>query len=455
VKVKVLEKRSIIPLDKNEGVYIRNLNSGEVRLHMGSSILLEPDEELWEKEMQENIEKLYLAELNMTKRNKSRVIAFKCPFNSVMQIYNLKLKENRIVLGPNLAILKPEEEFTLVKLSGKTPKIENCVHTLYLKLGPIFSSDEILVETEDHTRLIMKIAYNWKFDIKNNEKEALKIFSVRDFIGDMCSNLASKIRSYIATIKFEDFHKNSDLYIKKSVFGEKEGVLQESTSFADCNLLINNVDIKSITPCDPNTRLLLQKSVSLAIELATNTIEQEYTILLKTKEQEFKGELEKLKITNEINFLNKNIELNKLMVESNIIEKTGLSRAQAQARKEASSIESKSQVILAEKERDANEIEVNYEISKMKKMNDNEYLKKSEEQRLTLKQEVEKNKVESSKFSEICKAIGPETLVEIAKAGPELQAKLLSGLNLSGYILTNGNNPINLFNVANNMVKNE
>ena len=41
----------------------------------------------------------------------------------------------------------------------------------------------------------------------------------------------------------------------------------------------------------------------------------------------------------------------------------------------------------------------------------------------------------------------------MARAGPELQAKLLSGLNLQGYILTDGNNPISLFNVANNLVK--
>jgi major vault protein len=77
----------------------------------------------------------------------------------------------------------------------------------------------------------------------------------------------------------------------------------------------------------------------------------------------------------------------------------------------------------------------------------------SEDQRLELKKTLETNKIEANKFENIVKAIGPETLVEISKAGPELQAKLLGGLNLSGYILTDGNNPINLFNVANNIVK--
>lgn len=44
--------------------------------------------------------------------------------------------------------------------------------------------------------------------------------------------------------------------------------------------------------------------------------------------------------------------------------------------------------------------------------------------------------------------IGKETMVKMAEAGPEHQAELLSALGLSGYIMTDGNNPINLFNTA-------
>ena len=75
-----------------------------------------------------------------------------------------------------------------------------------------------------------------------------------------------------------------------------------------------------------------------------------------------------------------------------------------------------------------------------------------EEQRIQIKEMSEKNSIEAEKFSEIIKAIGPDTLIEITKAGPELQQKLLKGLNLNGYIVTDGNNPINLFKVADNLV---
>lgn len=50
-------------------------------------------------------------------------------------------------------------------------------------------------------------------------------------------------------------------------------------------------------------------------------------------------------------------------------------------------------------------------------------------------------------------AIGQDTLVEIAKAGPETQAELLKSIGMSGYMFMDSQNPINLFTTANGMVK--
>lgn len=38
--------------------------------------------------------------------------------------------------------------------------------------------------------------------------------------------------------------------------------------------------------------------------------------------------------------------------------------------------------------------------------------------------------------SQAVKALGPDTLLEIAKAGPATQAALLEGLGLKGYLIT-------------------
>lgn len=49
-------------------------------------------------------------------------------------------------------------------------------------------------------------------------------------------------------------------------------------------------------------------------------------------------------------------------------------------------------------------------------------------------------------------AIGQDTIVEMARAGPEMQSQLLKGLGLKGFVVMDGKNPVNLFNTANGML---
>ena len=49
VQVEVVTKRRAIPLHENEGIYVRNTNTGQVRAVIGHSYMLAEDEELWEK----------------------------------------------------------------------------------------------------------------------------------------------------------------------------------------------------------------------------------------------------------------------------------------------------------------------------------------------------------------------------------------------------------------------
>jgi len=60
--------------------------------------------------------------------------------------------------------------------------------------------------------------------------------------------------------------------------------------------------------------------------------------------------------------------------------------------------------------------------------------------------------IESSKFKNIVSAIGPDTLREIAQAGPLMQQELLKALGLKSFMITDGNSPINLFNSAGGLI---
>lgn len=89
-------------------------------------------------------------------------------------------------------------------------------------LGPDFSTDEIIVETTDHARLRMRLSYNWKFTVNKDDNDTAKLFSVKDFVGDMCNAIAARIRSAVAQEKFETFHKKSARLIRSSIFGVDE-----------------------------------------------------------------------------------------------------------------------------------------------------------------------------------------------------------------------------------------
>ena len=57
-----------------------------------------------------------------------------------------------------------------------------------------------------------------------NKDSAIKIFNVKDFVGDACSAIASKVRGEVASLNFETFHKLSARHIRKAIFGlDKEG----------------------------------------------------------------------------------------------------------------------------------------------------------------------------------------------------------------------------------------
>ncbi len=55
---------------------------------------------------------------------------------------------------------------------------------------------------------------------------------------------------------------------------------------------------------------------------------------------------------------------------------------------------------------------------------------------------------EIGKIEQMVKAIGKTTLVELARAGPESQAKILGSLGIKSMLITDGKNPINLFNTS-------
>ena len=86
VEVDIVEKRFKIPLDKNEGIYVRDTKSGTIRTVVGQTYMLLAHEELWEYPLGEELEQLLKNDLEFKngRRVGYKVINYKIPFNSAV-----------------------------------------------------------------------------------------------------------------------------------------------------------------------------------------------------------------------------------------------------------------------------------------------------------------------------------------------------------------------------------
>ncbi len=128
----------VLILDENEGIYVRDIKSGRVRAVVGKTYMLTENEELWEKELPSRIEQFLRRDLlaeryvkgkdadaktttvssQMAKRDKWKLVTYRVPQNEAVQVYDYKAKQSRIIFGPELVMLGPDEHFTYINASG-------------------------------------------------------------------------------------------------------------------------------------------------------------------------------------------------------------------------------------------------------------------------------------------------------------------------------------------------
>ncbi|KAF3845862.1 hypothetical protein F7725_002940 [Dissostichus mawsoni] len=466
--VEVMVRRQAIPLDENEGIYVRDIKTGKVRAVIGQTYMLTQDEELWQKELPANVEVLLASPLDPVAdrsdrskmgvsrpRDKTRVVSFRVPHNAAVQVYDYREKKARVLFGPEMVMLGPDEQFTVLSLSGDKPKRANVIKAICLLLGPDFFTDIITIETADHARLQLQLSYNWNFDVKRpvSLEDSVSLFSVPDFVGDSCKAIASRVRGAVASVQFDDFHKNSNRIICSAVFGFDEKMAVRSTlRFPQNKLVISSVDIQSVEPVDQRTRDSLQKSVQLAIEITTNSQEAAARHEAERLEQEARGKLERQRITDQAQAERARRELLELEALSAAVESTGAAKAEAQSRAEAARIHGEAAVNEAKLKAEAQTIEAEAELQRLSHAREQELNYKKQMDALEVDKQKSMANIESERFSQLVQSLGSDTLKEMARAGPELQVKMLQALGLKSTLITDGSSPINLFATANGLL---
>jgi len=453
----------MIPLDENEGVYVRDMSTGKIRAVIGQSYMLKPNEELWAKPMNADVEALLQREASRDKtakgarpkaRDPTRVVSYHVPHGALVQVFDFEKRTSRAVFGPDVVLLQPDEQFTTLSLSGDVPKRENVIQTIAVFLGPDFMNDQIVVETSDHARLTLSLSYSWYFDVSPDDpSKALEIFSTPDFIGDLCKVLGARVRGAVAATTFERFHKQSVEIIQESVFGHDEtGKLRDRVVFPSNHLVVNNIDIQSVEPVDQRTRDSLQKSVQLAIEITSKSQEASARHEAERMEQEAKGALERQKLADEAEAERSRTQLLELQAQSIAVESAGQATAEARASAEAAKIEGQAAVDRAKLEAESYIIVEESKLAEQKAKHALELEHRKKVDDLEISKSRQLAEIEVQKFAQIVEAIGADTLCAMAQAGPEMQSRLLSGLGLKSVMITDGSSPINLFNTASGLI---
>lgn len=473
IQVEVLEQRKAIPLDQNEGIYVRDTQTGELKLVRGpQSYMLTPYEELWSKELPPVVEKLLGRKVDLSaagrgahlesenqeviplSRDKTRAVVFHVPQNSAVQLHDYKTRTARTVFGPDLVMLEPDEEVTVLSLSGSVPKRPHLIKSLALLLGPDFMTDLFQVETSDHARLQLRLSYNWYFDVdRTNHETAAKIFQVPDFIATACKAIASRVRGAVASVPFEQFHRNSARIIREAVFGiNTEGNIREELRFRANNLIITNVDIQSVEPVDEETLKSLQKSVQIAIQITTNAQEAAARHDAERLEQEARARLERQGIVDRSAAELEKRNLLEVQAENMAIEVSGQATAEARAKAEMARIEGESAVSLAQQQAEAFRIRQESELAILTARQEAELSHQEALVTLEIEKAQKMGEINSLEFRQKVEALGAETIKSIAQAGPEMQVRLLEALGIQSVLITDGKNPINLFGTANGLI---
>lgn len=134
------------------------------------------------------------------------------------------------------------------------------------------------------------------------------------------------------------------------------------------------------------------------------------------------------------------------------VESTGAATAEAKARAAAAEIEGKSAVHQASLHAEASHVEAHAKLEQTEAAQSAELRYMTNMARLEVAVKEARTVIEAEKFRDIVNAIGPGTIAAIARAGPEMQAKLLHGLGLKSLLVSDGKSPVNLFNTASGLI---
>jgi major vault protein len=188
--------------------------------------------------------------------------------------------------------------------------------------------------------------------------------------------------------------------------------------------------------------------VTLAIEITTKMQEAEAKKQADKNEQEAKAALKKRQIEDEALAEKERRELYNLQAEVESVKTSGQSKTEAKAFAQQLDIVGRAQIEISELQAKARKILEQSKLTFEKEKTQLELMRMRKLKELEIRKAKDIGDMDSGKLKQYVECLGRETLVALARAGPDAQAEILQSLGLKGYMIMDSANPINLFNSA-------
>ena len=340
--IKVLGTIEPIPISEGEGIYVRDKDSGKIKVVKGP-VMFVPDprhEEHIRRVLDDETASLYRGEAIFVRyggdippagsqqaqdssfRSAKEIIpsGVSDPDKAVvvyvpmgMSVMVVGIEEGnirrRVVLGPDRLILGFNEKLEILTLSTGKPKTTNCLlKTCFLQVRGNKVSDVIDLETADHCPAEVTVSFRVSF-----QGEPEQWFNVSNYVKLLYDNMRSRIAGEAKRHGVEHFFNDYTNIIRDCVLGKKDdGKPRDGRFFDENGMLVYDVEILDFEIIDEELKDLL-------IEAQQNAIKM--TIANQQEQNKLESEKIKQDVIRQINQKRFDTEKARLDLEKNRVDK--------------------------------------------------------------------------------------------------------------------------------------
>ena len=159
----------------------------------------------------------------------------------------------RVEIGPKKVLLDYDESLEVLELStGKPKTTDKTMRTVYLQVNANKVSDIIDVETSDHVKVTLKLAYRVGFEGEDTKKW----FDVSNYVKLLCDHVRSLLKNAARKKTIEEFYKAATDIIRDTILGtgskDESGkkIPRPGLTFEENSMKVGDVEVLEVVISD-------------------------------------------------------------------------------------------------------------------------------------------------------------------------------------------------------------